>query len=212
MLLRDGPNGFEVLMVERNSRGFFGGMVVFPGGRVDQIDVPDGMTTEDDLSHRNAAIRELAEETGILLTRGGAVSAPESKGSGFYEGLPGQPSAPDPGSLVLVSRWVTPEQAPRRFDTRFYLVGCDNPPEVRIDTLELVGHDWMRPADALEAQESGDVAMILPTISHLRWLARRSSITDAISAAGGADGRTSIEPRRVEDGSFVPIHLPVETS
>lgn len=36
--------------------------------------------------------------------------------------------------------------------------------------------------------------MILPTIAHLRWLNRRHSIEEALSAARGADGLTIIEP------------------
>jgi 8-oxo-dGTP pyrophosphatase MutT (NUDIX family) len=34
-LLRDGPGGVEVLMLRKNSEIRFGGMWVFPGGRVD---------------------------------------------------------------------------------------------------------------------------------------------------------------------------------
>jgi hypothetical protein len=54
--------------------------------------------------------------------------------------------------------------------------------------------------------------MFLPTIAHLRWLSKRGTIADALRAAEGADGRTLIVPRRVEDGSIVPVHLPVESA
>lgn len=54
--------------------------------------------------------------------------------------------------------------------------------------------------------------MILPTIAHLRWLVRRSSIEDAMVSSRGADGRTLIEPKRVEDGSILPILLPEDAS
>ena len=50
--------------------------------------------------------------------------------------------------------------------------------------------------------------MILPTIAHRRWLSRRASIDDAMDSARGAEGRTLIEPKRVEDGSILPILLP----
>jgi 8-oxo-dGTP pyrophosphatase MutT (NUDIX family) len=56
--LRDGPNGLEVLMLQRNSaRGAFAGFWVFPGGRVDDTDA-------DDVA---CAVREAQEETGLLL-------------------------------------------------------------------------------------------------------------------------------------------------
>jgi len=212
LLLRPSLSGFEVLMVERNARGFFGSMFVFPGGAVEDVDIPEGVTADDDLALRNAAIRELAEETGILLTNAGAVRAPEGKGARFYELLAGQPSPAAVDALVLVSRWVTPEVAPRRFDARFYLAGCEDPPEVLIDRAELVDHEWVTPAAAIARHEAGVAPMMLPTLAHLRWLERRASIQDAVSSARGADGRTLIEPRRGEDGSILPVHLPAEAT
>lgn len=212
LALRPAVGGFEVLMVHRNSRGFFGGIAVFPGGKVDAIDVPPGLTYDDDQSCRNAAVREFAEETGILVTSRGTAPAPVVKGPSFYEWLDTQPIAPGVDRLVLVSRWITPETAPRRFDTRFYVVECADPPEVAIDEDELIGYEWVAPTVALERHENGEWSLIRPTISHLRWLQRRTSIDDVISSARGADGRTLIIPRMVADGSLLPIHIPAELS
>ena len=208
LLLRPATPGFEVLMVHRNSRGFFGGFVVFPGGRVEEADVPPGLTREDDLSHRRAAIRELAEEAGIYLSVNEAVTAPDLRGPDLYEWMTSQDD-PAVDALVLISRWVTPEIAPRRFDARFYLARCEQAPAVQIDADELVGHSWVSPLEALERHQDGEWRMISPTISHLRWLARRSSIEDAFISARGADGRTLIEPRQVEDSSLLPVYMPV---
>ncbi len=56
--IRDGENGLEVLMVQRNGgRGAFAGFWVFPGGRVDDTDA-------DDIS---CAVREAKEETGLTF-------------------------------------------------------------------------------------------------------------------------------------------------
>jgi 8-oxo-dGTP pyrophosphatase MutT (NUDIX family) len=38
VLLRDGDDGLETLMLRKNSRLAFGGMWVFPGGRIDDGD------------------------------------------------------------------------------------------------------------------------------------------------------------------------------
>jgi 8-oxo-dGTP pyrophosphatase MutT (NUDIX family) len=208
LLLRPASSGFEVLMVHRNARGFFGSFVVFPGGRVEDVDVPPGLSREDDISHRRAAIRELAEETGIYLSVCEALPAPDLRGEELYRWMEGQDD-PAVDSLVLISRWVTPEMSPRRFDARFYLARCDEAPEVDIDAEELVDHSWVSPSEALKRHESGDWPMISPTISHLRWLARRMTIDEAFSSARGADGRTLIEPRQVEDGSLLPIYMPL---
>jgi len=210
LALRPAEGGFEVLMVHRNSRGFFGDLVVFPGGRVDDIDVPDGLSLHDDLSHRNAALREFAEETGILITEEGPLRAPRVRDGDYYRWLESLETSPGVDDLVLVSRWVTPEAAPRRFDTRFYVVGCVEAPDVEIDADELIWHRWVTPQAALEHHDSADWSMFQPTLSHLRWLSRWNSIDDAIRSAEGADGRTCILPRRVEDGSLLPIHMPAE--
>lgn len=210
--LRDGTEGFEVLVVKRNPRGFFGSLVVFPGGRVDDVDMRGNESSTSDAAHRRAAVRELAEEAGLVVTNRGILPAVGVKDHDFYEWLANEDLETDPSSLVLISRWVTPEGAPRRFDTRFYLLACDETPEIAIDSDELVDFRWVTPREALERHASGDWPMWLPTIAHLRWLSKRSSIEDALDSARGADGRTLIEPKRVEDGSIVPVHVPAETT
>jgi 8-oxo-dGTP pyrophosphatase MutT (NUDIX family) len=62
ILLREGADGLEVLLVRRNPGArFMGGVWVFPGGAVDATE-GDG-----DDAHRAAAIRELREEAAIAL-------------------------------------------------------------------------------------------------------------------------------------------------
>ncbi|MCP3984231.1 MAG: NUDIX domain-containing protein [bacterium] len=84
MLVRDGASGVEVFMMERSEFGAFGGLWVFPGGKVDPADaspeaaalccgpsrleanlllnVPAG-----GLAYWVAALRECFEEAGLLL-------------------------------------------------------------------------------------------------------------------------------------------------
>jgi 8-oxo-dGTP pyrophosphatase MutT (NUDIX family) len=60
ILLRDGAEVLELLLVRRNpAQRFMGGYWVFPGGAVD---TGEG---EGDAAHRAAAVRELAEEAGV---------------------------------------------------------------------------------------------------------------------------------------------------
>ena len=58
IVLRNGPDGPEVLLVQRNPESrFMGGAWVFPGGAVH----------DDDDGHAGAAIRELEEEAGVAI-------------------------------------------------------------------------------------------------------------------------------------------------
>ncbi|MEA1902229.1 MAG: NUDIX hydrolase [Actinomycetota bacterium] len=217
IVLRPVESTFEVLMVHRHARGFFGSLVVFPGGGVDDVDqgelarsVVPGHGGDHD--HRAAALRELAEEAGLVATPNGVIASPDLRGEDLYRDLSSTGTELDSESLVLVSRWVTPEGAPRRFDTRFYLLATTGTPAVSLDTDELVGFSWTTPEHALSRYQSGDWPMVLPTLAHLRWLALRSSIDEAIRSAQGADGRSVIEPIRADDGSLVPILVPSEDS
>src|SRR5580658_2028966 len=68
--LRQSPAGMEVLLLQRNARGQFGNMWVFPGGRVDPHD--SGTAVGDDAevemgAARAAAVREAAEEASLDL-------------------------------------------------------------------------------------------------------------------------------------------------
>jgi 8-oxo-dGTP pyrophosphatase MutT (NUDIX family) len=89
MLLRDGTDGVEVLMLERHVESdFAGGALVFPGGKVDGADrrlpsdrwegldpraVAEEMEAPRDvvLGWHVSAVRETFEEAGILLARRG---------------------------------------------------------------------------------------------------------------------------------------------
>jgi 8-oxo-dGTP pyrophosphatase MutT (NUDIX family) len=213
MLIRDTDRSVEVLMVRRHSRGFFGGLTAFPGGAVDPVDrspLAESVVVGGGADHefRSAALRELAEETGLALTTAGVTTAPAQVGVELFATLEAAGLTLDGEKLTLVSRWVTPEEAPSRFDTRFYLAGVEATPDVRIDTNELVDHAWVTPEEALDRHDRGDWQMFLPTIAHLRWLRLRANAEEAVAAARGADGRSMIAPRRMEDGSIVPIHLP----
>lgn len=213
ILVRDIPGSIEVLMVRRPARGFFGGLSVFPGGAVDPVDRSSLARSVvageySDHEYRSAALRELAEETGIALTTIGTTPSPVGLGVDLFQALDDAGSRLDGEALTLVSRWVTPEEAPSRFDARFYLTQVGETPEVRIDPNELVDHEWIRPDDALARLDRDEWQMYLPTIAHLRWLCLRANAAEAVAAARGADGRSLIAPRRMEDGSIVPIHMP----
>ena len=83
--------------------------------------------------------------------------------------------------LFYFSHWLTPEQAPRRFDTRFFITRMPEAQETLAHHWETAGSEWVRPQQALEAWQDGSWSMIAPTITTLRSVAALGSL-DGIEA------------------------------
>ena len=159
--LRDGPSGLEVLMLRRNSRGAFGGMWVFPGGKVEPGDLADLTSAGDEIAAaRQAAVREALEESALAL---------------------------DPSSLVVLSFWMPPPEVPRRFATWFFVAPAAAAAEVVVDQAEIHDHRWISPSAAMEARQAGEIDLAPPTFTTLWWLAGHSDSVGAISAAASRD-------------------------
>jgi len=157
VLVRDRAAGLEALMLRRNSKLAFGGMWVFPGGRVDPED-REGLAADDELgAARRAAVREAEEEAGVSL------------------GL---------RALVPFSHWTPPPIAPRRFLTWFFLAAAP-PSDVVIDGGEIREQRWLRPADALRRRDAGEIELAPPTWVTLHELSSWSCVEDALAAARG---------------------------
>ena len=165
VLIRDRPAGCEVLLVRRSaSLSFHGGAWVFPGGRLD----PDDYAGGDDvvLAARRAAVREAREEAGLELAS---------------------------NELVLVSRWVTPVQLPKRFDTWFF-AGAGGDAPVSVDGGEIHDHAWMAPDDALAAQRAGRIELPPPTFVTITAIAPHRSARAALAALAREQAEV-FEPR-----------------
>lgn len=175
VLLRQGANGCEVLLVRRNTRlDFHGGAWVFPGGRLDPHDyLPDA---PDDIvaAARRAAVREAREEAGVSI---------------------------DAEQLALFARWITPDFMPKRFDTWFF-AGMGPDQDVRVDGAEIHEHAWIRPSDALAAQASGEIELPPPTFVTIFGLVQHRHSSEALAALAGG-GLKNFVPRicRVPGGA-----------
>ena len=151
VVLRDGGAGLEVLLLERvPSAEGKPGASVFPGGRVDPSDRAGGVLDDDAL--RRAAVREAHEEAGLAL-------APEA--------------------LLPLSRWITPELSPQRFDTWFYLAEVEAEAAVRVDGSEIARHRWLAPAEALDAHRVERIRLAPPTFVTVSWLVGLGSTASA---------------------------------
>jgi 8-oxo-dGTP pyrophosphatase MutT (NUDIX family) len=128
----------KVLVGKRHDKVvFMPGKFVFPGGRVDPSDnrIPVAAPIPQELeanllrgspkitpsrakSLAIAAIREACEETGLCLGRKSEGATP--KLDGVWKPFSDAGLLPDPSSLFLIARAITPPGRVRRFDTRFF--------------------------------------------------------------------------------------------
>jgi 8-oxo-dGTP pyrophosphatase MutT (NUDIX family) len=142
-------------MLHRNSKIAFGGMWVFPGGRVDEADGDLAVDGEHEVARR-AAAREAAEEAGIAL---------------------------DPASLVTFSHWTPPMQAARRFLTWFFLAPLREAVDITIDGGEIHDHRWTTPATMIQRRDEGEVELAPPTWMTLHRLSRADNVDAALAEA-----------------------------
>jgi len=221
MLLRDVVTGPEVFMLRRtNNAVFAGGMYVFPGGKVDPA---DGV---GDDAFRVAAIRECYEEAGVLL-------AVDDDGRMVHDGHPAlehrtavyagdidvRALAADHGlrlatdALPWMSHWITPKgETTRRFDTRFYMAAHPAGQTSYHDDNETVASMWVRPVDALLQWEAGELQLMPPTVTNLRFLELHDSVGAAMAAGWAVGTPPCILPKIRLDavGRMVGVALPGE--
>ncbi|TCP38238.1 hypothetical protein EV659_101136 [Rhodothalassium salexigens DSM 2132] len=199
LVVRDGPAGLEVLMQTRAAGlSFAGGLMVFPGGRVDRFDGP-GIE-----GFRRGGVRELFEETGLLLARPRGAQAPVgearrrqvarryrdrvSRKPGLWrhmlrrEGLV-EGCATGLGDLVAFAHWITPEPVPKRFDTRFFLVRAPRGQRSSPDGAEAVALQWLSPHRLLDAWAREEALLMFPTRLILTKLARARTVAEALGLA-----------------------------
>jgi 8-oxo-dGTP pyrophosphatase MutT (NUDIX family) len=172
IVLRDMPDGFEVLLVQRASElAFHGGAWVFPGGRVEPQDAENA---DELLGARLASVRETREEAGLLL---------------------------EASALVPFSHWTTPEGRPRRFATWFFLAQIEPELEVVVDGGEIRAHRWLTPEVALSLRAQGTIDLPPPTFVSLSALTQHTRVADVLDAARAQVAPVFVpRPRDIADG------------
>jgi 8-oxo-dGTP pyrophosphatase MutT (NUDIX family) len=221
MLVRDGANGLEVLMIERHRDSFFPGAMVFPGGQVDAEDgAPETLARcravpgADDaaMALRVAAIRESYEEAGILLARrrGEArlLGASDFARGEFASLLAGGEIELATDRLVPFAHWVTPERSPKRYDTRFFVTRAPEGQAPVADGHEAVEILWLRPGAALEEAEAGRRRLVFATRLNLMRLATSEDVSGALAAAASVPVAGPICPEIYDTPSGPRIRIP----
>lgn len=206
---------------------FAGGAYVFPGGTLDDRDLdpalwalvdgpaPDeaaallGVDKDRALGYWTCAIRETFEEAGALLARRGGEPV------GYEERLAPYRAPLANHEMTLLelaekenlrfaanllhyySHWVTPELAPKRYTTRFFVAAFPDEAERLLhDMGETTNSRWIRPEDALEQGRAGTFSIIFPTRKHLEQLAGFEDV-DALVAGTKGKHIEEILPRVV---------------
>ena len=215
---RDAAGNLEVYWVRRSpTMRFMGGFYAFPGGGLARSDAsvvlarpPAGISEstftaaepgidETRLSELGpdlvpglaaCAVRELFEETGLLLTADASPAAPPfepaalpalrqrllDKSIDFADLAEERDWQLDAARLVFAGRWLTPPLAPMRFDNRFFLLEWNSRQAVQPSLMgtELDLGEWIRPRRALERWHDGELLTAPPILHILRVLSDAS--------------------------------------
>ncbi len=183
ILLRD-PEDPKVFWVKRaKTLAFMANYHAFPGG---QRDVGDGETPIsnddgfDDVVMRVAAIREIFEETGVLIARYAERLSAQRRAElrdelhsnkiSFKDLLAREGLTLDASLLNEAPRWVTPPTMPRRYDTRFFAAWLPEGQETKIIPGELEDGEWVRPKEAIQKWIDGDCIIVTPIFCALQTL------------------------------------------
>ena len=208
LLLRDSPEGLQVLMTRRSDKASFApGAFVFPGGGIDAQDAAAASHAqclrrpEQDasaLTQALAAIRESFEELGILLARradGSHADASDVQALDRHQSLLAQCQARGlklaADEVHLLAHWMTDRDMPKRFDVPFLVARMPAGQEPVADENEQFEPFWVSPADALARHEAGNMYMIFPTIRTLKRLQAYASVDAVLQACGSGPLWTS---------------------
>lgn len=230
MLVRDASPGIEVFMVKRPGRGDFPDLHVFPGGKVDAADYAPQLCAGIDEADANrqlgleagalrywvAVARECFEECAVLIANreGTRLEFRDASAARFAE-LRQQLLAGELefgqlceqenlqvacDRLGYFSHWLTPEMAPRRFDTRFFVAAMPEHQDTLADTYETAGDHWVSPGVALDRFQRGEWQMIDPTIRSLQTLSQFDSVASTLSGVQAGNHLMPLTPELARQG------------
>lgn len=176
---------------------------------------------ETALAHWIGAIRETFEEVGILLARGpdGAAPRPDparlaayrhacrADKEAFWAMLRTERMILATDRLVYFAHWITPEESPLRFDTRFFAAEMPAGQEATSDGKEVIAVRWLSPREALDAATRGEISLRNPTVKNLMLFEGARSTAEALGRLAGRAVPT-IRPRVLEEGGTRRVLMP----
>lgn len=202
LLMRDSPQGPEVLMTRRSMTASFApGAYVFPGGGVDAGDAAAHALarrrvgqSDLHLTQAIAAIRESFEELGVLLARhadgrwadAADIAALDRRGP-LVEQCRARGLALAADEVFVLAHWITDRDLPRRFDVPFLVARMPEGQTPVADESEQFEPVWVRPQEALARHQAGQFFIIFPTIRTLERLAAYPSVEAVLAACAATE-------------------------
>ena len=173
------------------------------------------------LAYWVGAIREAFEEVGVLLAYG-ADGAPVRTDDGrfaayraacqrddraFWDMVAAERLTLATDVLRYFAHWITPEEVPYRYDTRFFAAPMPAGQHAVADEGEIVDVRWMTVPEAWTARASGEISLRMPTIKNVAVFEGASSTAEALGRLAGREV-TMIQPRLVMENGERRVLLP----
>jgi 8-oxo-dGTP pyrophosphatase MutT (NUDIX family) len=182
------------------------------------------LTPRQALGYWVGAIREAFEEVGILLAydaAGGFVRptpdnherfaayrrACQSSNPAFFTMLRAEGLTLATDRLTYFAHWITPEEQPLRFDTRFFAAPAPAGQEPTGDDYEMTDLKWLTPQEAVEAQRRGEITLRNPTVKNLMLFDGARDTAHALERVRDRDVPT-IRPRVIMEGDQRRVLMP----
>jgi 8-oxo-dGTP pyrophosphatase MutT (NUDIX family) len=167
------------------------------------------------------AIREAFEEVGVLLAYGldGTFVQPsgprydeyrqacQEDNRAFWKMVRTERLTLATDRLVYFAHWITPEESPVRFDTRFFAVDIPPGQTAIADDREIIAVRWLTPTGALEARQRGEISLRFPTIKNLGLLEGGGCAAETLARLALRRVET-IRPRLVVEGGTQRVLIP----
>jgi recombination protein RecT len=225
LLLRDSPQGLQVLMTRRAMTASFApGAYVFPGGGIESDDekyasnqtlagiesapiatefiAKHHLQTPEQITWALAAIRESFEELGIVLARQKsgewitqAQVARLDRHANFYTQMLAHEFQLAVQDVYVLAHWITDRDMPKRFEVPFLVARMPEGQTPVADEKEQFAPEWISPQDALTRHEAGQFFMIFPTIRTLQRLAAYAQVDDVLQACASGQPLWTSCPR-----------------
>lgn len=214
----------KILLLHRTkTSSAFPSAHVFPGGNLEPSDGPlpendsDPGRHVDSIAYRTGAIRELFEESGVLLARESSAPnqpllglTPDVRLAGRNDVHDGKislrewlkqqsPTAVlDTDSLIPFTHWITPTNVPKRFTTQMYVYFVPVTERRRhllatADQVETMSPEWKKASDWIAEARSGKIILFPPQFILLYLMA-----TFLDKPGDPADGRDIPDEERMK--------------